>query len=233
MHAAWGEPIAELALEYPGGQSRCRAFVRSHLPAHIQDLQPSLGECAAAARLLEDVVLSLWQERTVPAASGEHASPEAVLFWNCLQREKPALADEVSSFLERWTADERQQERARGVYNDACTAVFREEWKHNIVQPLAVALEHLRVQAVFAADSLHCEELFVHRASLDSRRQRFLGHIPKEHQPHVMRVLAAQLERFAPHIIPPRLLASIMRSFNDVSRGFVYAPPDCARNAWT
>ena len=78
------------------GQSRGRAFVRCHLPVHLQDLLHSLGECAAAARLLEDVVLSLWRELTVPAASGENASPEAVLFWNCVRREKPALADEVS-----------------------------------------------------------------------------------------------------------------------------------------
>ena len=57
LHAAWGEPSAERDLEYPGGQSRGRAFVRSHLPVDLQDLQQHLGECAAAARLLEDVVL--------------------------------------------------------------------------------------------------------------------------------------------------------------------------------
>ena len=96
LHAVWGLPNTEGELECPGGQGTMREKLSALLPESLVQLQRELGPC----QHLGSIVAALWNELTVPAATGER-DEESQIFWNNLCQFEPDLACNARAFLQQ------------------------------------------------------------------------------------------------------------------------------------
>ena len=126
MHAGWGHPNGRQRgqIEFPVGQAAGRRMMRDCI-GFVSRLESPSGRCSH----LENVRTSLWSELTVPAAtSAEGASTESGIFWNCMIRHNPGLAQRVEEFLREAAGNERDRRASREDFAKRATPSFAGSW---------------------------------------------------------------------------------------------------------